>query len=71
MWDRNRMTPLEYEEYLLAMSEEKFQNYLNEEEERYLRMKEKSAARAVQNAKDYKDTMKDKLEELQNEACRQ
>jgi transposase InsO family protein len=71
MWDRNRMTPEEFEGYLLAMNEEEFKGYLAVEEERYLLMKEKSAARAVQNAKEYKETMKDKLEEMQSEACRQ
>lgn len=71
MWDRNRMTPEEFEVYLLSMNEEEFKGYLVAEEERYLIMKEKSAARAVQNAKEYKETIKDKLEELQSEACRQ
>ena len=69
MWDRNRMTPEEFEVYLLEMDEEEFQDYLSAEEERYLIMKEKSAARALQNAKEYKEAIKDKLEELQNEAC--
>lgn len=71
MWDRGRMTPEEYERYLLAMSEEEFKAYLKAEEERYLLMKEQSAAKAVQNAKEYKETIKNKLEELQSEACGQ
>lgn len=64
MWDRDRMTPVEFEAYLLAMDEEEFAGYLAGEEERYLKMKEKSAEKAVQNAKEYKDTIQDKLEEL-------
>lgn len=69
MWDRGRMTPVEYETYLSAMDEEKFKEYLAMEEERYLRMKEKSAQKAVQNAKEYKDTIQNKLEDLRYEAC--
>lgn len=69
MWDRGKMTPVEFEAYLLAMEEEKFTEYLAMEEERYLRKKEKSAQKAVQNAKEYKDTIQDKLEELRYEAC--
>ncbi len=71
MWDRNRMTPEEFEAYLLAMDEKEFKDYLVAEEERYLIMKEKSAARAVQSAKEYKEAIKDKQEELQSEACGQ
>lgn len=68
MWDRGRMTPIEFEFYLSSMSEEEFKGYLAMEEERYLKMKEKSAQKAVQNAKEYKDTIQDKLEELAYEA---
>lgn len=71
MWDRKRMTPEEYEAYLLSLNDEEYAAYLKEEEERYLLMKEKSAAKAVQNAKEYKETIKDKLEELSNEASGQ
>lgn len=70
MWDRGRMTPVEYEAYLSAMKEEEFAGYLAMEEERYLRMKEKSAQKAVQNAKEYKDTIQNKLEDLRYEACK-
>ena len=68
MWDRGRMTPVELEAYLFAMDDEKFAAYLAIEEERYLSMKEKSAQTAIQNAKDYKDTIQNKLEELGYEA---
>jgi len=68
MWDRDQMTPVEFEAYLLAMTEEEFAGYLAVEEEKYLKMKEKSAEKAVQNAKEYKNTIQDKLEELGYEA---
>ncbi|HKM35258.1 MAG TPA: IS3 family transposase [Lachnospiraceae bacterium] len=69
MWDRGRMTPIEFEAYLSAMEDEEFAGYLAKEEERYLKMREKSAQKAVQNAKEYKNTIQDKLEELGYEAC--
>ena len=69
MWDRGRMTPVEFEAYLLAMGEEAFAGYLAMEEERYRKMKEKSAQKAVQSAKEYKNTTQNKREELGYETC--
>ena len=43
LWDRKHMTPIEYEEYLLSMSDEAFEYYLAEEEEAYIRMKIRAA----------------------------
>lgn len=40
MWEKCRMTPVEYEEYLLNMDDEEFGRYLEKEEERYKKMKE-------------------------------
>lgn len=51
MWDRRRMTPVEYEEYLLSMTEDEFSAYLAREEEKYQRMKEQAAKRAIERAK--------------------
>ena len=43
MWDRGRMTPVEYEKYLLSLDEEGFRKYLEQEEEKYNAMKEHAA----------------------------
>ena len=51
MWDRGRMTPMEYEQYLLSMTEEEFSEYLAREEEKYQQMKENAARRAIERAK--------------------
>lgn len=51
MWDRNRMTPVEYEQYLLNMTENDFGEYLLCEEEKYQRMKVKAAKLAIERAK--------------------
>ena len=50
-WDRNQMTPLQYEAYLNALSEEEFEQYLEKEEEKYEAMKKAAEERAVQRAK--------------------
>ena len=46
MWEKSRMTPAEYEEYLLSMDDAEFGRYLEKEEERYRKMKERAAALA-------------------------
>ena len=46
MWDKGRMTPAEYEEYLLGLDEGQFERYLAAEEKKYNEMKEKAAALA-------------------------
>ena len=51
MWDRGRMTPIEYEQYLLSMTEDEFSEYLAREEEKYQRMKENAAKLAIERAK--------------------
>ena len=45
------MTPVEYEQYLLSMTEEAFSAYLAREEEKYQQMKENAAKRAIERAK--------------------
>lgn len=70
MWDRGKMTPAEYEEYLCAMTEEEFSAYLEEEEQRFVRMKENSVKTALQAAKDYKEFTEKALGEKKNEDIR-
>ena len=43
LWDRGRMTPVEYEEYLLSLNDGEFAGYLAQEEEKYNAMKERAA----------------------------
>ena len=50
-WTRNRMTPEEYEKYLLGMTDEEFSGYLEKEEEKYRQMQEAAAAKAKLRAK--------------------
>ena len=52
MWDRQQMTPVEYERYLSSLSDEEFQKYLDEEEIRYKEMKAESIRKAKIRAKD-------------------
>ena len=50
-WDRNRMTPIEYESYLNGMSEEEFEQYLKKEQRKYRQMKKRATERAIERAK--------------------
>lgn len=50
-WDHLRMTPAEYEAYLLSLDEESFRIYLEKEQKRYESMKERAKDRAVERAK--------------------
>ena len=43
MWEKCRMTPAEYEGYLLSMDDDEFGRYLEKEEEKYRKMKERAA----------------------------
>ena len=51
VWDKERMTPLEYEHYLLSMSEDEWNAYLEHEEQRYEDMKAEAARKAIESAK--------------------
>ena len=51
MWERKRMTPIEYEEYLLSLSPEEFGEYLKAEKKKYDGMKKKAAELAKKHAK--------------------
>ena len=50
-WDRKRMTPVRYEEYLLSLDEEGFAEYMRSEQEKYDKMKAKAQEKAVEKAK--------------------
>ena len=51
MWDRLKMTPDEYEEYLTGLSDEEFGKYMSAEEEKYREKKKAAAKKAVEAAK--------------------
>lgn len=64
MWEKSRMTPIEYETYLHSMSEDEYHIYLDEKEKRFLEMKEKAVQKAVKDAKDYNDFTKAQLGDM-------
>lgn len=64
MWEKDRMTPEEYETYLESMDDTEWALHLAEEEERYLKMKEASAAKAVEEARKYRNGIEERLEEI-------
>ena len=68
MWDKGRMTPTEYEEYLEGMSEAEFSEYLVKEEKRFADMKAKSAENAHKVAKRYKEFTSENTGGLHGEA---
>ena len=67
MWDRGRMTPIEYEKYLESMSEAEFSEYLTREEKRFADMKAKSAENAYKAAKSYREFTEKSIGGLNNE----
>lgn len=50
-WNRNKMTPVEYEKYLLSLNKEGYDLYLKIEEDKYLKMKEKAKLLAIERNK--------------------
>ena len=50
-WGRKRMTPVQYEAYLLSLDEEGFAEYMRTEREKYDRMKAKAEKQAIERAK--------------------
>lgn len=63
IWERGRMTPVEYEAYLNAMSDDEFADYIAKEEIKYEKTKEESAKKAIKRAKEYHDDTLAALEE--------
>lgn len=59
MWDRGRMTPVEYEEYLSSMDEEDFREYLKRETMKYEEMKKDAAQKALQQNRDNRQKIKE------------
>ena len=47
-WDRNKMTPAEYEGYINAMDEEEYRLFHEERQKKYTEMKEEAARKAKQ-----------------------
>lgn len=50
-WNRNKMTPIQFEKYLRAMSEDEFQEWKQQEEKRYDEMKRKAKESAIERAR--------------------
>lgn len=51
-WNRNKMTPIEFEKYLLDMNDDEFNRYLDKEREKYDKMMERAKEKAVARATD-------------------
>lgn len=51
-WNRNKMTPIEFERYLLDMNDDEFNQYLAKEREKYDKMMERAKEKAVARATD-------------------
>lgn len=49
-WDRKQMTPVEYEKYMLSLTEEEYAAYLQTETEAYKKMQAAAAEKAVRRA---------------------
>ena len=50
-WTRNRMSPVQYEIWLLGLDDEQFSEYLEKEKAKYEKMKERAQIRAIRRAK--------------------
>lgn len=51
-WNRNKMTPHEFQDYLDEMSDEEFEEYRQKEEKKYQAMMAKSVEKAIKRARD-------------------
>ena len=67
---RGKMTPAEYEAYLCAMDEDTFAAYMADEEEKYLKKKEEAAVKAAERARERREAIEARLEEIANETGR-
>lgn len=52
-WNRNRMTPAQYEEHLLSLDEAGFAEYMESEREKYDKMKAEATKKAMERAKEF------------------
>lgn len=53
-WNRNKMTPAEYERYLNSLSDEEYNNYIDIERKKYDNMMDKATEKAIKRAADLK-----------------
>lgn len=53
-WTRNKMTPVDYENYLNSLNDEEYDNYIDNEKKKYDNMMEKAAKKAIKRANDLK-----------------
>lgn len=53
-WERNKMTPVDYENYLNSLTDEEFKKYIDTEKKKYDNMIEKAAKKAIKRANDLK-----------------
>lgn len=53
-WDRNKMTPVEYEKYLNSLTDEEYNKYIDIEREKYDNMMDKATKKAIKRACDLK-----------------
>ena len=67
---RGKMTPVEYEAYLCAMDEDTFAAYMADEKEKYLKKKEEAAVKAAERARERREAIEARLEEIANETGR-
>ena len=71
MWDRLKMTPDEYEEYLTGLSDEEFGKYMSAEEEKYREKKKAAAKKAVETAKGNRRKRNDAAKGDDDETCKE
>ena len=48
MWNKGEMTPVEYEQYLMSMTEAEWQEYMAREKAAYEEMKKEAARKAIE-----------------------
>ena len=61
-WSRNKMTPVDYEKYLYSMSDSEYSEYMEIEQEKYDKMMEKAAIKALKRAVELGAFTQEKLE---------
>lgn len=67
---RGKMTPAEYEAHLCAMDDDAFAAYMAEEEEKFLKKKEKAAEKAAEHARERREAIEARLGEIADETGR-